>query len=227
MLLNLLVLILFAALIGQVKRHRSLVLMIVSVIVIYWLQPKTKPANFTFWLPTLTIFLTILSWLLTTDTKAYKQKENWSAGAVLLLSMAAIVATRYFDIFDGLSFFAPRPVIFFAVVVVFCVGLVLLVFGLFGVAFIGGWIEQIGSLLPDQSTSQTAINIGVITSLIMPSEALWKRAAHELQSPLVSAIGFSPLTGSVYPSVAMIVYAILYLAVAIAISVHLFSRRDL
>ena len=102
-----------------------------------------------------------------------------------------------------------------------------LVFGLYGVAFIGGWIEQIGSFLPDQSASQTAINIGVITSLIMPSEALWKRAAHELQSPLVSALGFNPLTGSVYPSLAMVVYATLYMVIIVWLAVRLFSRRDL
>lgn len=102
-----------------------------------------------------------------------------------------------------------------------------MVFGLFGVAFIGGWIEQIGSFLPNQSASQTAINIGVITSLILPSEALWRRAAFELQSPLVSAIGFSPLTGSVYPSTAMIVYALLYLVAAIALTIRVFNRRDL
>ena len=102
-----------------------------------------------------------------------------------------------------------------------------LVFGLYGVAFIGGWIEQIGSFLPDQSASQTAINIGVVTSLIMPSEALWRRAAHELQSYLVSAIGFNPLTGSIYPSLAMIIYALLYLVVAILLAMRLFGRRDL
>jgi ABC-type transport system involved in multi-copper enzyme maturation permease subunit len=102
-----------------------------------------------------------------------------------------------------------------------------LVFGLYGVAFIGGWIEQIGSMIPDQAASQTAINIGIISSLIMPSEALWKRAAHELQSHLVSAIGFNPLTGSVYPSVAMIIYAGIYLVVMVALAIRLFNRRDL
>ena len=66
-----------------------------------------------------------------------------------------------------------------------------LVFGLYGIAFIGGWIEQIGSFFSDQVAGQTAINIGIITSLIMPSEALWKRAAHELQSPLVAVLGVS------------------------------------
>lgn len=102
-----------------------------------------------------------------------------------------------------------------------------LVFGLYGVAFIGGWIEQIGSFLPKATASQAAINIGVITSLIMPSEALWKRAAHEIQSPLVAALGFSPFTSSVYPSTAMIYYAIVYMIAAFALAVRLFNQRDL
>jgi len=40
-----------------------------------------------------------------------------------------------------------------------------LVFGLYGVAFIGGWIEQFGAFLKNP----TAINIGIISSLILPS----------------------------------------------------------
>lgn len=102
-----------------------------------------------------------------------------------------------------------------------------LVFGLYGVAFIGGWIEQIGSFFTNPSASQIAINIGVITSLIMPSEALWKRAAHELQSPLVSALGVSPFTTRSYPSGVMILFAVLYLLVALALAVRHFNRRDL
>jgi ABC-type transport system involved in multi-copper enzyme maturation permease subunit len=102
-----------------------------------------------------------------------------------------------------------------------------LVFGLFGVAFIGGWIEQIGSFIRNVSVSQTAVNIGVITSLIMPSEALWKRAAHEMQSPLVAALGVSPFSSNTYPSVMMIAYAVLYLLAALALAVRLFNRRDL
>jgi Cu-processing system permease protein len=102
-----------------------------------------------------------------------------------------------------------------------------LVFGLYGVAFIGGWIEQIGSLIPDQAASQIATNIGVITSLILPSEALWKRAAHELQSPLVAALGISPFSAGAYPSSAMILYAVLYLVAVMSLAAVLFKRRDL
>ena len=102
-----------------------------------------------------------------------------------------------------------------------------LVFGLYGIAFLGGWIEQIGSFLPNQAASHTAVNIGIITSLIMPSEALWKRAAHELQSPLVDALGFSPFSSAYYPSLLMVAYAALYAVIVITLAVLLFNKRDL
>jgi hypothetical protein len=102
-----------------------------------------------------------------------------------------------------------------------------MVFGLYGIAFIGGWIEQIGTFLRNQAASQTAINIGIVTSLILPSEALWKRAAYEIQSPLVAALGFSPFSSLSVPSLLMIVYAGLYLVVVFALVVRQFNRRDL
>jgi Cu-processing system permease protein len=102
-----------------------------------------------------------------------------------------------------------------------------LVFGLYGIAFLGGWIEQIGSFLPDQAASHTAVNIGIITSLIMPSEALWKRAAHELQSPIVAALGFSPFSSAYYPSLLMVLYAVLYAIIVFTLAVLLFNQRDL
>ncbi len=98
-----------------------------------------------------------------------------------------------------------------------------LVFGLYGIAFIGGWIEQFGSLLNNQAT----INIGIISSLIMPSESLWRRAAFEMQSPLVSAMGFSPFTSNSVPSPYMILYAILFLGGTLLLAIWQFNRRDL
>lgn len=102
-----------------------------------------------------------------------------------------------------------------------------LVFGLYGVAFIGGWLEQIGTMLPDPTAGQTLVNIGIITSLIMPSESLWRRAAFEVQSPLVAALGFSPFTSSSVPSPLMVFYAVAYLALALFLAVRRFQQRDL
>ena len=98
-----------------------------------------------------------------------------------------------------------------------------MVFGLYGIAFIGGWVEQIGSFLHNQTT----IYIGIISSLIIPSEALWKRAAFEMQSPLLGVTGFSPFSAPSVPSPIMIWYAGLYTLVALALAIHKFNRRDL
>jgi len=102
-----------------------------------------------------------------------------------------------------------------------------MVFGLYGIAFIGGWIEQIGSLIPQLPAHQTAINIGIITSLILPSESLWRRAAYELQSPLVAALGFSPFGSTSVPSPMMVGYAVIYLLVVVVLAVRQFQKRDL
>jgi ABC-type transport system involved in multi-copper enzyme maturation permease subunit len=98
------------------------------------------------------------------------------------------------------------------------------VFGLYGLAFIGGWVEQIGSFL----NNATAVNLGIISSLIIPSEALWRRAAYEMASPVARAAGFfSPFSTTSVPSPLMVGYAVLYLALALALAVRAFQKRDL
>src|SRR5436189_4240839 len=49
----------------------------------------------------------------------------------------------------------------------------------------------------------------------MPSEALWRRAAFEMQSPLASAMRISPFSTLSVPSTAMIFYAAIYLTIAL------------
>jgi Cu-processing system permease protein len=98
-----------------------------------------------------------------------------------------------------------------------------LVFGLYGVAFIGGWIEQFGTFLQNQ----TAVNIGIISSLIFPSEVLWRRAAYKMESPIVSALGVSPFSSNSIPSPIMVAYALLYAILAIVYAIRKFNRRDL
>jgi ABC-type transport system involved in multi-copper enzyme maturation permease subunit len=97
------------------------------------------------------------------------------------------------------------------------------VFGLYGLAFIGGWIEQFGSILKNP----TAVKIGIVTSLIIPSEALWRRASYEMQSPVASALRMSPFGAISIPSALMIVYAIFYLAITLAAAINTFQHRDL
>jgi ABC-type transport system involved in multi-copper enzyme maturation permease subunit len=96
-------------------------------------------------------------------------------------------------------------------------------FMVYGLAFVGGWIEQVGSLIQNE----TAVNIGIITSLVMPSEAMWHMAASAMQPPIVSALGMSPFSTTAAPSQAMLVYAIIYTIALLALAVYSFNRRDL
>ena len=95
-------------------------------------------------------------------------------------------------------------------------------FMLYGLAFIGAWVEQIGSFLQ----SRAAVNVGIVTSLLMPVEALWRRAAYLMQPQFASAVP-SPFGGVSPPSEAMVIYAAVYAALALALAVRGFSRRDL
>lgn len=97
------------------------------------------------------------------------------------------------------------------------------IFGLYGMAFIGGWVEQFGTLI----RNQTAVKVGILTSLIIPSESLWHRAAFEMQSPLSGALGMSPFGTISVPSLLMIGYAVIYLIAALALTVRVFQKRDL
>lgn len=97
------------------------------------------------------------------------------------------------------------------------------VFGLYGLSFIGGWVEQIGVMIQNQ----TVIQIGIITSLIIPSESLWRRASFEMQSPISAVLGFSPFSSTSVPSPLMIGYSVIYLVIVLLSAVNIFQHRDL
>jgi len=84
-------------------------------------------------------------------------------------------------------------------------------------------VEQVGAL----TQTQKALDAGIIASLIMPSEALWRRAAFEMQSPLTTAVNFSPFSGASIPSRAMILYAAVYTLFFLALAIRRLQTRDL
>jgi Cu-processing system permease protein len=160
------------------------------------------------------------------------------AGLLALYSMLMAGGTVV-SIWVQTGYLAPNlyiglPLIYFESVLIMTISLAFssaisglatggVVFGLYGLAFIGGWIEQFGSILH----SSTAVKIGIVTSLIIPSEALWRRASYEMQSPLSQAFGVTPFSAISIPSALMVVYAIFYVGVTLAITVSNFKQRDL
>ena len=98
-----------------------------------------------------------------------------------------------------------------------------LVLGLQGLAFMGGWLEQVSGF----SQSAHIVTLGVVTSLIMPGESLWRRAAYEMQTPLAASLSFSPFANVSIPSGAAVVYAGVFLIVMLAVAIYHFQERDL
>jgi Cu-processing system permease protein len=97
------------------------------------------------------------------------------------------------------------------------------VFGLFGISFIGGWVERIGALLDNH----TAVNLGIFTSLLMPSESIWNLAANRMTNPLINTLNASPFSSASVPSPLMVGYTIAYLILFLLIAIRQFSKRDL
>jgi Cu-processing system permease protein len=99
------------------------------------------------------------------------------------------------------------------------------VFMLYGLAFIAGWVEQIGSFM----RSEAAVNIGIVTSLAMPGEAMWKRAAYLMQPPFLRELGFeaTPFGAASAPSSIMVAYTLFYILITLLIAIRWFDQRDL
>lgn len=97
-------------------------------------------------------------------------------------------------------------------------------FMLYGVAFLGGWVEQIGAMLANEA----AVDIGIFTSLIMPTEIMWKKALSLFQ-PGMNGTTFvaGPFTVVSQPSNLMVVYAVIYTAALLLFALWSFTRRDL
>jgi Cu-processing system permease protein len=98
-----------------------------------------------------------------------------------------------------------------------------LALGLQGVAFMGGWLEQVSGF----SQSTQIVTLGVLSSLIMPTESLWRRAAYEMQTPLAGSLSFSPFANVSIPSLTAVVYAGCYFAFILALAMVSLDRRDL
>ncbi len=119
--------------------------------------------------------------------------------ALLLLSLSMLGGTRLSSLTNGV-----------------------LLFMLYGLAFVGAWVEQVGALLE----SRAAVRIGIIASLLLPVEALWRRAAYLMQPALARTLP-TPFTTASVPSPAMVVYGVCFAAIALLLALRSFGRRDL
>ena len=94
---------------------------------------------------------------------------------------------------------------------------------LYGLALVGGMVEQLGVLLQNQVMQ----NIGIISSLLLPSDALWRMAAQRLGVQEFAGLAGGPFEGFSQPSVFMLAWALMYIAAAVLLGMGVFGRKDL
>ena len=101
------------------------------------------------------------------------------------------------------------------------------VIALYGAAWIAGIMEIVGTVLGNGTLER----IGVVVSLVIPSDALWRGASYYLQSPAylaaTSVDNAIPFAGSAAPSGLFIAWAVAYAVVWWLLADRWFRRRDL
>ncbi|MEJ8553883.1 ABC transporter permease subunit [Tepidibacter sp. Z1-5] len=106
-------------------------------------------------------------------------------------------------------------------------GITLLIMYFFGM--IGGFLEQISGVITIENTKQALSNTGIITSLIIPSDIIQKKASSLLFTTSSGLnLSISSFVGAkTQPSVAMMIYILVYILVMLILAVRKFQRRDL
>jgi D-alanyl-lipoteichoic acid acyltransferase DltB (MBOAT superfamily) len=92
-----LIFVVIAAILGVVTRSggRLPVLLVISALAVYALQPALPVRGLDFWLPTLTLGLTVLGWVLTTPRQQRVWRDNWLAVVMLGGIVLVLGLTRY------------------------------------------------------------------------------------------------------------------------------------
>jgi ABC-type transport system involved in multi-copper enzyme maturation permease subunit len=94
--------------------------------------------------------------------------------------------------------------------------------GFYGVAFIGGFVEQIGGF----SGIHSMRTIGIVVSLLSPADSMWRLAAHYMEPEILRSSGALALGASV-PSPLMVWWAAGFTLLTLLYAIHAFRRRAL
>ena len=107
--------------------NRGWILLTLSTLAIFWLQPAMPIRFLDFWLPVLTISITIFSWLLTAEKEERRNRQDLITIAVILLLVVLVALTRYLSL-DGLLT-ANRPPqtqqVFIGLIVLLVIGVII------------------------------------------------------------------------------------------------------
>lgn len=137
-----------------------------------------------------------------------------------------------------LGLFVLQPLVMLAVTLLASaatstLGAGIIAFMLYGVALIGGMVEQVGALLAETGSqgAPAMINMGIVSSLLLPADVLYRRASYLLlasSGDLWHGLGsMVPFGVASVPSRWMVLYAGVYLVVCLLVAMRVFARKDI
>lgn len=95
--------------------------------------------------------------------------------------------------------------------------------GFYGIAFVGGWVEQIGGF----AGSQAAKTVGIVASLISPADTVWRLASYQIQPDSLRNFGAAMFATSSVPTPLMVWWAAGFTLATLIVAVRSFSSRQL
>ncbi|MBV9121628.1 MAG: ABC transporter permease [Chloroflexi bacterium] len=174
---------------------------------------------------------------------------RWLASALLMLAWVAVfTAGIVYAVGSQIGYYPPHPVL--AALLLFLQAAIVLslrmFFGtflgtlasgivpllLYGLGWMGGMVETVGNALHIQSL----VNGGIVTSLLVPTDAVWRGASFFLlpeASAFTGALGGRnpagglPVVGLAPIAAPMVIWAAAYTLLLFLIGVRLFARRDI
>jgi ABC-type transport system involved in multi-copper enzyme maturation permease subunit len=126
---------------------------------------------------------------------------------IVLLSVSILGGTRFSSLANGV-----------------------ILFMVYGLAFVGGWVEQIASL--PFIDSDTAVSLGMLAGRLLPSEVLWRRASHVMSPSIAPGLDIEGPPTFVFtfgraPQPSVVAYALVYIGLILLLATWSFRRRDL
>jgi ABC-type transport system involved in multi-copper enzyme maturation permease subunit len=99
---------------------------------------------------------------------------------------------------------------------------------LYGFAWMGGMVELFGRIFAVEGM----VKVGIVTSLLLPTDALWRAASYYLQTVAMlattgSAGGGIPFVSPFPPTAPMVIWSALHALGIFLLGTWIFSRRDI
>lgn len=155
----------------------------------------------------------------------------------VMVGAISLVARHYFKlvlepgaVLSGILLFMLFPIVLLAVahlgsVLMSTLATGITTFMLFTVGIIGGFMEQIGAMIGNHAM----INIGVVSSLLIPCDAVYRMAVNQTGGMLGNSfmMNIGPFGTASTPSIWMLVYAFIYIAAMLLLAIHFFEQKDL